>query len=853
MAKGKEIWICPRCKMQVDIAPLGLYAEVTCPRCFYADRVHAQLGNFRLDGVLGVGGMSVVYRAMDMALHRPLALKVLNDTFRDQPERIERFENESAMMARVRHENVTSVYSAGRAYGQFYIAMELVEGQNLERMVSPHHPLDPLYALEIISQVAGGLKAAQEAGLLHRDMKPGNVLITPSGKVKVIDFGLALDNREGDTEEIIWATPYYVPPETLKREPEDIRTDIYALGMTLRYLLTGIEKFDGPSDTLNDLVETKKNRPPFSEIRPNTDVQLCDLVDHMTEFSPSKRPANYDDLLEEINEVRTRLTALRKTRRKTKVRELLPLRWMVPLVVSVILGLGLALFVSSRYNAIQRHATLPLEIPSLMGPDEKTLQDSLRLLQEEDYDEAARMLLELAERTEESGMGAWASLLARELARCSALADADVWRKAQTLLNKNLALKEQAVPAARSLMGQIEQAASLQFPGARSWLQHSGVWNDLTENELIETINGLTQGKHPAPLALMLWYNAALQAVWIESDSLLDICREGIKRTIPELGEYSGLAPLYENLENQVEVRRNALVLADLNNLQNTVKTKGIDQTIILSFEKIANNEALPARIRSLASVRKDAATLAMHMAGMLCRRAPEKCKPGMSLEQMLRSINTPEERGKANISASILEDMQAVVNLFARSSSNALLRRLYLKQPFSQYSPDFLTITEGWQQRLKEAAQKPSPHAESLNSTAPNSLKKLILSCKEARLVTVLPGAALSFMDSPAGFTEGKQTVLTGAQAWFFRDCGVVKIERQRLVPVLGLQEERFMNFTLLPGVIQPVPAHMAKHFSDKGTGRELRSAADLEGYEDFISEKPASFLLTRTPQVGL
>ena len=89
--------------MQVDIAPLGLYAEVTCPRCFYVDRVHAQLGNFRLDGVLGVGGMSVVYRAMDMALHRPLALKVLNDTFRDQPERIERFENESAMMARVRH------------------------------------------------------------------------------------------------------------------------------------------------------------------------------------------------------------------------------------------------------------------------------------------------------------------------------------------------------------------------------------------------------------------------------------------------------------------------------------------------------------------------------------------------------------------------------------------------------------------------------------------------------------------------------------------------------------------------------------------------------------------------------
>ena len=847
MAKGKEIWSCPRCKMQVDIAPLGLYAEVTCPRCFYADRVHVRLGNFRLDGVLGVGGMSVVYRAMDMALHRPLALKVLNDSFRDRPERVERFENESAMMARVRHENVTSVYSAGRAYGQFYIAMELVEGENLERMVTPHHPLDSIYALNIISQAASGLRAAQEAG-----MKPGNILITPSGKVKVIDFGLALDNREGDTEEIIWATPYYVPPETLKREPEDMRTDIYALGMTLRYLLTGIEKFDGSSNSLSDLIETKKNRPPFSEVKPGADAQLCDLVDHMTEFSPSKRPANYDDLLEEISEVQIHLNDLKKAERKQEAWKRFSLRWVVSLAVSVFLGLGLALFVSSRYNAIQRHATLPLETPSLMSPDERTLQDALRLLQEESYDEATRVLLELAEQTEESGMGAWAALLARELARCYALADADVWRKAQTLLNKSLALRELTLPAAHPLMEQIVKAAHLQFPGARSWLQHSGPWDGLTEDDLLGTINGLTQENHPAPLALMLWYNAALQALWLESDSLLNICREGIKKTIPELEEYSGLAPLYENLEDQIQIRRNALSVATLNNLQNAIRTKGVDQATILSFEKIANNDALPARIRTIASIRKDAATLAMHMADMLRRKAPEKCKTGMTLEQMLQVINTPEERGKANVPMNVLEDIQAVVNLLARSSSNTLVKRLYLKQPFSRYSPDFLTITEGWQQRIEEDAKKPSPHAERLNSTAPDSLKNLILSCKQARLVTVLPGAVLSFMDHPVGFAGGKQTVLTGAQAWFFRDCGAVKIEQQRMVPMLGLQQERFMDYTLLSGIIQPVPAHMAKHFSDKGTGRELRSPADLQGYEDFINKNPSTFLLTRTPQVG-
>ncbi len=309
MATSQERWECPNCGTPLNIASLGIYAKVACPACGQLSRVHSELANFHIEGVLGLGGMSVVLRARDLVLERPLAIKLLNEFYRDQPERMARFEQECELMAKVRHENVVSVYSAGHVKGQFYIAMELVNGRNLEELVREQGAMPPLRALEVLRQVVLGLDAAYRAGLLHRDMKPGNILICDDGVAKVLDFGLSLGKRDEDTEEIIWATPYYVPPETLMREPEDPRTDMYALGMTLRHLLTGQHHFDPPPEGIEAMLDCKRNLPRMVEMMPGLPEPYCDLIDHMTAYEPAARPENYASLLEEIAEVRAALVA----------------------------------------------------------------------------------------------------------------------------------------------------------------------------------------------------------------------------------------------------------------------------------------------------------------------------------------------------------------------------------------------------------------------------------------------------------------------------------------------------------------------------------------------------------------
>ena len=179
MAQRAEIWQCPACASRMDVAGLGFYAEITCSGCGHKDYVHTLLATFRLEGVLGVGGMSIVLRGRDVVLNRPVAIKLLNETYRNQPERIARFENECSMMAKVRHENVVSVYSAGWAKDQFYIAMELLEGRNLETLVTKKQPLNPLRAIEIITQVVKGLEAAHHAGLSHARRCAGHLCHEP--------------------------------------------------------------------------------------------------------------------------------------------------------------------------------------------------------------------------------------------------------------------------------------------------------------------------------------------------------------------------------------------------------------------------------------------------------------------------------------------------------------------------------------------------------------------------------------------------------------------------------------------------------------------------------------------------
>ncbi len=339
MAQERERWECPSCGTPLNIAALGIYAKIACPACGHVDRVHTMLANYRIEGVLGLGGMSVVLRARDLVLERPLAIKLLNEFYRDQPERMARFEQECELMAKVCHENVVSVYSAGRVRGQFYIAMELVNGRNLEELVRDEGSLDPLHALDVLRQVVDGLSAAFNAGLLHRDMKPANILICEDGQAKVLDFGLSHGKRDAETEEIIWATPYYVPPETLMREAEDARADIYALGMTMRHVLSGQGQFDSAPETIEDMLACKKALPRMAEALPGLPEAYCDLLDHMTAYDAASRPENYASLLEEIAEVRAALVAEQcGASFKMRLKRSLPL--LAGAVATLVLGAG---------------------------------------------------------------------------------------------------------------------------------------------------------------------------------------------------------------------------------------------------------------------------------------------------------------------------------------------------------------------------------------------------------------------------------------------------------------------------------------------------------------------------------
>ena len=408
-------WKCPDCGESLDSSKLGFLADVTCPKCGREGHANTSLANFRLDSILGIGGMSVVMRAYDPALGRPVAIKLLNDTYRDQEDRIHKFEGECSLMAKVRHENVVSVYSAGWARGQFYIAMELVDGENLEFIIGRRKFLLPNQAVEIIRQVALGLKAAHEAGLLHRDVKPGNVIITKNNQAKVLDFGLSMEDlqEEADKEEVIWATPFYVPPETLRREREDVRSDIYALGMTLRNLLTGEDKLNGEFHSVTSLLQLKEKYPTMRSTYPHLDAELCDFVDRMSAFQPDDRPADYGEVLAELAEVSEHLTKVGQ-RRATRLWLAEKKREIMILAGSALLGIILATTVVCSTTVVdeQRYLNVPAESTSTEWQE---LTQAENMLISSQWKTAADLYAKLAEKAIDPAAGLRAGLLGAAL------------------------------------------------------------------------------------------------------------------------------------------------------------------------------------------------------------------------------------------------------------------------------------------------------------------------------------------------------------------------------------------------------------------------------------------------------
>lgn len=288
---------CAHCSAQFQVKELDSLCSRQCPFCGTVEAVKYSLNQFQLLEVLAVGGMGTIYRALDSDLRRQVALKVLRRKCGADPEFVEALKQEARISASVEHPNVVRIYSFGSAGGEFYLAMELMEKGTLEDRIHRSGRLAEQDALQIGLQIAAGLQAAAGKGLLHRDVKPGNILFADAQTAKITDFSLALftDKKPGEEAET-WGTPHYIAPEKLRNEPEDIRSDIYSLGVSLYHAMAGRPVFDGMDSIEIARQHLSSDVPYLLRHASHVSVETAATVHRMLSKDPDERFQSYSEL-----------------------------------------------------------------------------------------------------------------------------------------------------------------------------------------------------------------------------------------------------------------------------------------------------------------------------------------------------------------------------------------------------------------------------------------------------------------------------------------------------------------------------------------------------------------------------
>ncbi len=260
-------------------------------------------GRYELAEVIGRGGMGRVYHATDRVLGRAVAVKMLPGVLADQdPTSVARFEREARAAAALSHPAVVAVYDAGADETSRFIVMELIAGRSLEAILRDEGPLDPDRASGIAAQVADALAAAHAAGIVHRDVKPANVMVAPDGSAKVLDFGIAraMDSTTLTETASVVGTAAYMSPEQALGKPADERSDIYSLGCVLYALLTGNPPFtgDGAAAILNQHANVVPRPPRIAESRVSPELDA--LVMRMLAKSPDERPQTAAEVRDQL-------------------------------------------------------------------------------------------------------------------------------------------------------------------------------------------------------------------------------------------------------------------------------------------------------------------------------------------------------------------------------------------------------------------------------------------------------------------------------------------------------------------------------------------------------------------------
>src|ERR1041384_8266297 len=262
----------------------------------------ARLGPYEIIAPLGAGGMGEVYRARDTRLGRDVAIKIVSDALAAEPESLARFEREAQLLASLDHPNIEAIHGLEESHGLRFLVLELVSGRSLDETIASG-ALPPAQALDFALQIAGALQAAHGKGVVHRDLKPANVRVTPTGRAKVLDFGLAKSVGGADAAAsahatqttgltaagAILGTPAYMSPEQARGREIDTRSDVWSLGCLLYEMLSGRRAF-GSETAADCLAATLHKEPDWSALPRSTPASIRRLLARCLQKESGRRP-----------------------------------------------------------------------------------------------------------------------------------------------------------------------------------------------------------------------------------------------------------------------------------------------------------------------------------------------------------------------------------------------------------------------------------------------------------------------------------------------------------------------------------------------------------------------------------